>query len=76
MLVFAGAALAAIGALGVVGCTAGRPAATAGTFAGDIAYQGKTRLVLFPHCDVYSAGVVLTLVLWLVQWLRNEAIWN
>lgn len=71
-MVFAGAALAAVGAL--VWLAAGRggfPPLPLGRLPGDIAYQGKHGSFYFPVVTCILLSVVLTLLLWLVQWLKK-----
>jgi hypothetical protein len=71
MLVFAGAALATVGA--VIWLTARREGLPLrlGRLPGDIAYQGKHGSVYLPVVTCILLSAVLTLVLWLVQWLRK-----
>jgi len=71
MLVFAGAALAAIGALVWLTARPGGLPLRLGRLPGDIAYQGKHGSFYFPVVTCILLSVVLTLVLWLVQWLRK-----
>jgi len=71
MMVIAGAALAAIGAMVWL---AGRPGGLPlrlGRLPGDIVYQGKHGSFYFPVVTCILLSVVLTLVLWLVQWLKK-----
>jgi len=71
MLIFAGAALAAIGALVWL---AGRPGGfplRLGRLPGDIAVQGKHCSFYFPVVTCILLSVVLTLIMWLVQWLKK-----
>ena len=70
-LIFAGAALAAVG---VVMWLAARPSGLPlrlGRLPGDIAYQGKNGSFYFPVTTCILLSVVFTLILWLVQWLRK-----
>jgi hypothetical protein len=71
MLVFAGAALAAVGALIWLTARRGGLALRLGRLPGDIAYQGKHGSVYFPVVTCILLSAVLTLVFWLVQWLRK-----
>ena len=68
MMMFAGAALAAVGAIVWL-------AARRGGFPlrlpGDIAVQGKHGSFYFPVVTCILLSVVLTLILWLVQWLKK-----
>lgn len=71
LMILAGAALAAIGALVWL---AGRPSGLPfrlGRLPGDIAYQGKHGSFYFPVVTCILLSVVLTLILWLVQWLKR-----
>ena len=71
MMVFAGLALAAIGALV---CLAARPGGLPlriGRLSGDIAYQGKHGSFYFPVVTCILLSVALTLILWLAQWLKK-----
>jgi hypothetical protein len=71
MMFFAGAALAAIGA---VVWFAGRPGGLPlklGRLPGDIAYQGKHGSFYFPVVTCILLSAMLTLILWLVQWLKK-----
>jgi hypothetical protein len=71
MMIFAGAAIAAIGAIvSWVGSRGGLPLRL-GRLPGDIAYQGKHGSFYFPVVTCILLGVVLTLILWLVQWLKR-----
>ena len=71
MMVFAGAALTAIGA--IVWLAAGRRGVPLrlGRLPGDIAYQGKHGSFYFPIVTCILLSVALTLILWLVQWLKK-----
>ncbi len=71
-MVFAGAAIAVIGA--IVWLAAARPGAMSprlGRLPGDIAVQGKHGSFYFPVVTCILLSVVLTLVLWMVQWLKR-----
>ena len=70
-MVFAGVALAVVGA---VVWLAARPEGLPlklGRLPGDIAYQGKHGSFYFPVVTCILLSVVLTLILWLVQWLKR-----
>jgi hypothetical protein len=71
MLVFVGAALAAIGALVWLAARPGGLPLRLGRLPGDIAYQGKHGSFYFPVVTCILLSVALTLVLWLVQWLKK-----
>jgi hypothetical protein len=71
MMVFAGAALAAVGALVWLAARRGRFPLRLGRLPGDIAYQGKHGSFYFPVVTCILLSVALTLILWLVQWLRK-----
>lgn len=71
MMVYAGVALAVIGAL--VWLTA-RPSGLPfrlGRLPGDVAYQGKHGSFYFPVVTCILLSVALTLIVWLVQWLKR-----
>jgi Protein of unknown function (DUF2905) len=71
MMIFAGVALAAIGALvWLAARSAGLPFRL-GRLPGDIAYQGKHGSFYFPVVTCILLSVLFTLVMWLVQWLRK-----
>jgi hypothetical protein len=71
MMLFAGAALVAIGALVWLATRPGGLPLRIGRLPGDIAYQGKHGSFYFPVVTCILLSVVLTLVLWLVQWLKK-----
>lgn len=71
MMIFAGAALAGIGALVWLAARPGGLPLRLGRLPGDIAYQGKHGSFYFPVVTCILLNVVLTLILWLVQWLRK-----
>jgi len=71
MLIFAGAGLAAIGALVWLAARPGGLPLRPGRLPGDIAYQGKHGSFYFPIVTCILLSVVLTLIMWLVQWLRK-----
>jgi hypothetical protein len=70
-MVFAGAVLAAAGALVWLAARRGGLPLRLGRLPGDIAYQGKHGSFYFPvvTCILLSVGV--TLILWLAQWLKR-----
>ena len=70
-LIFAGAALAAVGVVLWLAARSGGLPFRLGRLPGDIAYQGKHGFFYFPLVTCILLSVVLTLVLWLVQWLRR-----
>jgi hypothetical protein len=71
MLVFAGIALAAIGALVWLAARFGGLPLRLGRLPGDIAYQGKHGSFYFPVVTCILLSVAFTLILWLVQWLKK-----
>ena len=71
MMVFAGAALLAIGALVLLAARHGGLPFRLGRLPGDIAYQGKHGSFYFPVVTCILLSVALTLILWLVQWLKR-----
>jgi len=71
MMVIAGAALAAIGALVWFSARPGGFPLRLGRLPGDIAVQGKHGSFYFPVMTCILLSVVLTLIMWLVQWLRK-----
>ena len=71
MLVFAGAGLAAIGALVWLSARTGGLPLRLGRLPGDIAYQGKHGSFYFPMVTCILLSVALTVILWLVQWLKK-----
>jgi DUF2905 family protein len=71
MMVFAGSALAAIGALVWFAVRPGGLPFRIGRLPGDIAYQGKHGSFYFPVVTCILLSVALTLILWLVQWLKR-----
>jgi len=71
MMVFAGAALAAVGALVWLAARPGGLPLRLGRLPGDIAYQGKHGSFYFPVVTCILLSVALTLILWLVQWLKR-----
>jgi hypothetical protein len=71
MMVFAGVALAAVGALVWLGSRPGGLPLRLGRLPGDIAYQGKHGSFYFPVVTCILLSVALTVAMWLVQWLRK-----
>jgi len=71
MMVFAGAALAVVGALVSLTARPGGLPLRLGRLPGDIAYQGKHGSFYFPVVTCILLSVALTLILWLVQWLKR-----
>jgi hypothetical protein len=71
MMVYAGAALAAVGALVWLAARRGGFPLRPGRLPGDIAVQGKHGSFYFPVVTCILLSVVLTLILWLVQWLKK-----
>jgi hypothetical protein len=71
MMVFAGAALVAIGALVWLGSRPGGLPLRLGRLPGDIAYQGRHGSFYFPVVTCILLSVALTVGLWLVQWLKK-----
>ena len=70
VMVYAGVALAAVGALVWLAARTGLPLRL-GRLPGDIAYQGKHGSFYFPVVTCILLSVALTLILWLVQWLKR-----
>jgi Protein of unknown function (DUF2905) len=71
MMVIAGAAITAIGAIVWLAAVRGGVPMRLGRLPGDIAYQGKHGSFYFPVVTCILLSVVLTLILWLVQWLKK-----
>jgi hypothetical protein len=71
MMIIAGVALAAIGALIWLAARLGGLPLRIGRLPGDIAYRGKQGSFYFPVVTCILLSVVLTLALWLVQWLKK-----
>lgn len=71
MMVFAGAALVAVGALVSLAARSGGLPLKLGRLPGDIAYQGKNGSFYFPVVTCIVLSAALTLILWLVQWLKR-----
>ena len=70
-LIFAGAALAAVGAVMWFAARPGGLPLRLGRLPGDIAWQGKNGSFYFPITTCILLSVVFTLISWLVQWLRK-----
>jgi Protein of unknown function (DUF2905) len=70
-MIFAGATLAAIGLLVWLVARPGGLPLRIGRLPGDIAVQGKHGSFYFPVVTCILLSVGLTLVMWLVQWLRK-----
>jgi hypothetical protein len=71
MMVFAGAALAAVGALVWLAARRGSFPLRLGRLPGDIVYQGKHGSFYFPVVTCILLSVAFTLILRLVQWLKR-----
>jgi hypothetical protein len=71
MMVFAGAVMAAFGAIVLLAARRGGFPLRLGRLPGDIAYQGKHGSFYFPLVTCILLSVALTLILWLVRWLRR-----
>jgi hypothetical protein len=71
MMLFAGVALAAVGALVWLAARPGGFPLRLGRLPGDIAYQGKHGSFYFPVVTCILLSVAITLILWLVQWLKR-----
>ena len=71
MMFLAGAALAVVGALVWLSARSGGLPLRLGRLPGDIAYQGKHGSFYFPVVTCILLSLVVTLVLWLVQWLKR-----
>jgi Protein of unknown function (DUF2905) len=71
VMVFAGAALAAVGALLWLAARRGGLPLRLGRLPGDIAVQRKHGSFYFPLATCILLSLVLTLVLWLVEWLKR-----
>jgi len=70
-LIIAGLALAAMGGLLWLASRGGGLPLRLGRLPGDIAYRGKSGSFYFPVVTSILLSVALTLILWLVQWLRK-----
>lgn len=71
MMVFAGVALTVVGALVWIAARHGGLPFRLGRLPGDIAYQGKHGSFYFPVVTCILLSVALTLILWLLQWLKK-----
>ena len=71
LMVFAGVAVAAIGAVVWLAARPGGLPLRLGRLPGDISYQGKHGSFYFPVATCILLSVILTLVMRLVQWLRK-----
>ena len=71
MMIYAGVALAAVGALVWLAAGRGGLPFRLGRLPGDIAYQGKHGSFYFPVVTCILLSVALTVILWLVQWLKR-----
>ena len=71
MMVFAGLALAVVGVFVWIGARSGGLPFRLGRLPGDIAYQGKHGSFYFPIVTCLLLSVALTLIVWLVQWLKK-----
>jgi Protein of unknown function (DUF2905) len=70
-MILAGAALVVIGALVWFASRPGGLPLRFGRLPGDIAVQGKHGSFYFPVVTCILLSIVLTLAMWLVQWLRK-----
>ena len=70
-MIFAGVALAAIGVVVWLAARSEGLPLRLGRLPGDIAYQGKHGSFYFPLVTCILLSVALTLILWLVQWLKK-----
>lgn len=71
VMVVTGGAIASLGALVWLTARPGGLPLRLGRLPGDIAYQGKNGSFYFPVVTCILLSVALTLILWLVQWLRR-----
>jgi len=71
LMIYAGVALTAIGALVWLAARPGGLPFRLGRLPGDVAYQGKHGSFYFPLVTCILLSVALTLILWLVQWLKR-----
>jgi hypothetical protein len=71
IMIFAGVALAAIGVVVWLAARSEGLPLRLGRLPGDIAYQGKHGSFYFPLVTCILLSVALTLILWLVQWLKK-----
>jgi hypothetical protein len=70
-MVLAGVILAAVGAVVWLSARPGGLPLRLGRLPGDIAVQGKHGSFYFPVVTCILLSVALTLILWLVQWLKK-----
>ena len=70
-MIFAGVALAAIGTLVWLAARRGGFPLRLERLPVDIAYQGKHGSIYFPVVTCILLSVGLTLIMWLVQWLKK-----
>jgi hypothetical protein len=71
LMVFAGVAVAAIGAVVWLSARPGGLPLRLGRLPGDISYQAKHGSFYFPVVTCILLSVILTLLVRLVQWLRK-----
>ena len=71
LMVFAGVALAAVGGLVWFAGRRGGLPFRLGRLPGDIAYQGKHGSFYFPIVTCILVSIAVTLIMWLVQWLKK-----
>jgi hypothetical protein len=71
MMILAGGTIAAVGALVWFAARPGGLPLRLGRLPGDIAYQGKHGSFYFPVGTCIVLSVALTLIMWLVQWLKR-----
>ena len=71
ILIFTGAALAAMGAIVWLAARPGGLPLRLGRLPGDIAYQGKHGSFYFPVVTCILLSAALTFIIWLVQWLKK-----
>lgn len=71
MMVFAGLTLAVVGVFVWIGARSGGLPFRLGRLPGDIAHQGKHGSFYFPIVTCLLLSVALTLIVWLVQWLKK-----
>lgn len=70
-MILAGGLIAVVGALVWFAARQGGLPFRLGRLPGDIAYQGKHGSFYFPVVMCILLSVALTLILWLVQWLKR-----
>ena len=71
IMVIAGLVLAGFGAIVWLAARPGGLPLRLGRLPGDIAYQGKHGSFYFPVVTCILLSLSLTLILWLVQWLKK-----